>query len=228
MSRAVFPKCVSVGTSAFVGTGISEANFPLATLVSSNAFYNCTKLTSASFPSLTNLPYNSAFAWCTSLKDVYMPNATSLGAAMFYACYALESVSFPMLVQAGTQSTFQACSRLRDVYMPNVTSIATNMFYGCRELRSILLLSASYIYNSAFTSCSKLMSVYLLGSSLVTLGGSTVFNSTPMVITEYTGEYGSIYVPESLYSAYLSKTHWSSIYSSRIVPLTDAQIAEII
>ena len=84
------------------------------------------------------------------------------------------------------------------------------------------------IGSSAFNHCHNLLSLYLLGSSIPTLSNINAFGNTP--ISTYTtstgGVYGSIFVPESLYSNYIAATRWST-YSARIVSLTDAQIVAL-
>jgi spore maturation protein SpmB len=72
-----------------------------------------------------------------------------------------------------------------------------------------------YISGGAFTLCTKLVSLYLLGSNMVTLT-SSAFVSTPLMQYSYTGDYGSIYVPASLYSSYIKAAYWSAM-SARFV-----------
>lgn len=59
------------------------------------------------------------------------------------------------------------------------------------------------------------MSIYLLGSSVVTLANISVFDGTPMSRSNYTGAFGSIFVPASLVAAYQSATNWAT-YKDRI------------
>ena len=58
-----------------------------------------------------------------------------------------------------------------------------------------------------------------MGSSVASLS-STAFYYTPMSSIGYIGAYGSIFVPESLYSAYVRASGWS-YYSNRIVSVAE-------
>ena len=59
------------------------------------------------------------------------------------------------------------------------------------------------------------MKLYLLSTSVVTLSNKNAFTLTPMSNSTYTGNFGSIYVPMSLVSAYKTATNWAT-YSARI------------
>ena len=63
---------------------------------------------------------------------------------------------------------------------------------------------------------------------MYSLGLSTIFASSP--ISNYTtstgGVQGSIFVPESLYSAYVESNNWS-VYADRFVSLTDDQVQNV-
>lgn len=112
--------------------------------------------------------------------------------------------------------------------MPNLKYIGTNTFLNCPQLSVVSFPNLSYIGASAFYACGNLVNVYLLGSSVVGLGASTAFYNTPLGPgNAHTGSvYGSIFVPESLYSTYIASTTWALI-SSYIVSLTDAQISAL-
>ena len=58
---------------------------------------------------------------------------------------------------------------------------------------------------------------------MATLSNKNAFNNTPISVSTYTGDFGSIYVKASLFDAYKAATNWVT-YSDRFVSLTDAQI----
>ena len=144
-------------------------------------------------------------------------NATIIGSYAFYQCSALTSATFSVATTIFTNAFYQ-CSALTSVTFPSVTTISSGAFYQCKTLTAVSFPAVSYISSYAFTYCYNLLSFYLLGSSIPTLTNSNTFNSTP--ISNYTtstgGVYGSIFVPASLYSSYLTATNWS-LYSSRFV-----------
>ena len=76
----------------------------------------------------------------------------------------------------------------------------------------------SIINDLAFTSCYNLISLNLTNvSSVPILSGTSVFNSTPIGgYSASAGQFGSIYVPASLYNDFLVAENWSNV-SSRIV-----------
>ena len=100
----------------------------------------------------------------------------------------------------------------------------------CNALSTVTLnwTSATQISNRAFSQCYNLLSFYLLGPTVLPLQNINAFATTP--ISNYTtstgGVYGSIYVPESLYSSYITATNWAT-YSARFVSMTDAEISAV-
>lgn len=183
-----------IGNYAFTGlSSLTTISFPSASYIGSSAFQSCSALTTASFPSATSICY-CAFWGCSSLTTVSFPSVTSIGGHAFASCYSLTAASFPSVTSIGVYA-FEHCSSLTTASFPNATSIG----------------------GYAFDSCYNLLSVYLLGSSIPAIG-TNAFRSTP--IGGYTtltgGVYGSVYVPASLYSSFLTADNWSSI-AARIV-----------
>ena len=180
------------------------------------AFYGCVSLASVSLPQATTIGTN-AFANCYSLASINSPQVTSIGAGAFTQCYALISVNLPQVTSIGYYAFF-SCYSLTSISLPQTVFIAYSAFEQCKSLPSISLPQISYIGSYAFNSCYNLISLYLLGSSIPTLANISAFKSTP--ISNYTtstgGVYGSIFVPASLYSSYLTAKNWST-YSARIV-----------
>ena len=90
----------------------------------------------------------------------------------------------------------------------------------CQNLTNVSLPKVSFMSSYAFQQCYNLLSLYLNVSSIPSLQNINVFSSTP--ISNYTtstgGVYGSIFVPTSLYSSFISATNWAN-YSSRIVSM---------
>ena len=231
------PNCSSIGWSAFnLCNSLEEIYFPNCTNIGNYAFQSCIKLSNAFFPSCTSIG-NAAFQYCSSLASISFPNCTSIGNYAFWGCRSLVSASFPSCTSIGG-SAFQSCSGLRTINLPQCSSIGNGAFSSCSSLESIDLPLCSFIGksafglcyslntvrlgactsidNSAFFKCYNLLSLYLLGSSIPIL--SDTFGSTPIAgyTTSTGGVYGSIYVPASLYSSFLTANNWSS-FSSRIV-----------
>ena len=166
------------------------------TEIPTRAFYNCITLTTASFPA-----------------------CTTIGLRAFYSCIALTTASFPACTYVRS-SAFANCFALTTAYFPSLTSIPNaartgkGVFEGCSALIMISLPACSAIGSAAFRSCISLMSLYLMRSLVTTLNNTTAFTNTPLSA----GGSGTIYVPSSLWSSYLTARNWSTL-SSKIVSM---------
>ena len=160
-----------------------------------------------------------AFCGCSNLTSIDLPQVTSIGTYAFSQCYSLTTINLPKCISIGGIA-FASCQNLTSINLLECTSIGNSVFDGCYSLTMVSLPKCIYIGNYAFNYCYNLLSLYLLGSSVPTLSNISAFKSTP--ISNYTtstgGVYGSIYVPASLYSNYITATNWS-IYSARIVSM---------
>ena len=113
--------------------------------------------------------------------------------------------------------TIHGCSALTEAIFSRAVSIGNSAFYGCSALAMVSLPAVSSIASGAFQQCVNLVSLYLLGPMICTLAASSVFSSTPIGgFSDVAGELGTIYVPESLYSSYITRNGWYYL-SSRIV-----------
>lgn len=93
-------------------------------------------------------------------------------------------------------------------------------------ITTIYLSDCSHIYENAFGNCGKLQSLYLLGngSSICTLMNANAFANTPMSNSTLAPfGWGSIYVPSSMYNAYVAASNWSQ-YSARIVGYGESEV----
>ena len=180
------------------------------------AFYSYQLLTTVSFPNVTSIG-SYAFGYCTSLTTVSFPVVTSIKSYAFYSCTSLTTINFPKATHIESYA-FRYCYSLTAASFPVATIIGSNAFQYCSALTTASFPSAMSIGSYAFRNCYNLLSLYLLGSSVPTLTNISAFASTP--ISNYTtstgGVYGSIYVPASLYSSYITATNWTR-FSSRFV-----------
>lgn len=228
LTAAHFSNATSIGTYAFAYcSSVSTISFPNVTSIGSYAFYHCSALTTISFPSVTSIN-GYAFAFCTSLTTASFPSVIGISSYVFYDCTSLSTVSFPNATSIGS-SAFCGCESLSTASFPNATSIGSYAFCGCKSLSTVNLPNVTSIGAFAFSACYNLISLYLSSISTVpTLSGTSVFRSTP--IGGYTGStggvYGSVYVPASLYSSFLTATGWSDI-AARIVSISDSSSSSI-
>lgn len=124
------------------GGGDTDAEDDIITRTISGSYYN----------SRVSVVGTNAFAYCTKLTAVSLDNATSIGTSAFATCSSLETVRFSNATVIGNYA-FQACSRLTTAIFPTASSVGNSVFYGCTHLMSIYFLSTSVasIKSTAFT-----------------------------------------------------------------------------
>ena len=217
LSVVSFPACLSIGEYAFEYCfALESASFPVCTTMDYGAFRACTsKLSEVIFPQLSVIP-SEAFAYCYSLVSASFPNATIIKGTAFESCSRLEQVYFPELLEIWHEA-FDGTA-ISQISLPKLISAGGGAFAYMSYLQEISLPNLEFIETSAFKGCSVLSKVYLMNSSVVGCSniGSDYFAYTPIVESSYLGYYGSIYVPQSLLTAYKSAIGWSA-YSDRIV-----------
>ena len=214
LPSTVFPALTSIGINAFSScTNLSTADFPEALSIGAAAFFGCRRLETISFPKVVSVE-TDAFAECSYLSQVYMPEATYIGNEAF----ALST----MFNIDGSPITYW----LYSLSLPKVQTISTAAFRNRYNLRTVSLPQLSALASSVFYNCRSMSQLYLLGSSVPTMQNRNCLSNTPMSNSTYLGYFGSIYVKESLATAFKSATNWAQ-YSSRIVGLTDAQISAL-
>lgn len=229
VSEVEFPHVLSIASSAFWGAkSLTKAFFAQATVIGDTAFRDASRLANISFPEVSYIGYMGLYG-CSALTSLDFPKLVSVSADAFNQCRKVTHVSFPQLQHVGGGSAFYACYSLASAYFPKLLDVSNYAFCYCSELSTIRFdAPVSLLSYSAFHNCRKLLSVYLLGDSVAKLSDVRVFYSTP--ISTYTastgGVRGSVFVPLSLLSDYTTATNWVT-YSSRIVGLTDEEIAAL-
>ena len=197
------------------GGQLETLSLPKCQILKSGAIAAQSYLTSVYLPSVTTIERN-AFAFCLSLTEAIFPFVTSLGRSAFSGCSEMTIASFPLMSEVPGRC-FSDCIKLSSVYFPLATKIGDEAFGNCTALTEASFSLVTTISQSAFAGCTSLKSIYFPGE-FVTLTGGHIFESTPMIVPNQSGEYGSIYVPASLLTRYQSETNWA-VYSSRFVAI---------
>lgn len=218
---AIFPSASYIGESAFAYCETIESiNASSCTIIGSNAFYECSSLASVYFPVCSTI-YENAFYNCSSLEAVNFPSCMIIGSDAFNNCNALINASFPSCTIIES-SAFCECSSLTNISFPVCTSIYGSAFYGCSSLYNLSFPAVEYIGGSAFGpfDYDASVSFYFLGngSSVVSIDQSWI----PVNLDEHeiSIDYSlSIYVPASMYTAYLEDNSWGQ-YSNWIVSVS--------
>lgn len=189
-------------------------------IVDNDAFMECRKLHSVSFPNAISLGEYS-FGGCGSLINVELPLVKEIGYGSFAECYNLVSIDLPNAVTVA-DSCFRNCDKLENVNIPKVEMARYSMFYNCISITKIDLPSVVSIgdtwNNYVFYGCKNLTAVILRSTTMVTALGDNnqqMFYDTPIA-----NGTGYIYVPAALIDTYKADTAWST-YASQFRALED-------
>ena len=225
------PKATTINACAFeYCSALTSIDLPLITQVGTRrTFYSCISLAEVNCPKLLVIPgscflqvrYSTSttsrygtFAYCRSLQTISVPSVSFIGATAFAYCSYLTSFIGPRVLTVGGSYITSSSKSGKSTYRH---SLYGGAFERCYRLSMVSLPIVTKISTYAFAFCYNLLSLYLMGSSIPSLV-TTAFYSTPISTrtTSTGGVYGSIFVPASLYNAYLTASGWS-VYASRIV-----------
>ena len=140
------------------------------TAIGTNAFVNCTTLTSVTIPDSVISIGDYAFCGCTSLTGVIIPNGiTNIGQYVF-AGTSLTNVTIPNNVTNIGDWAFYQCEYLASITIgTNVTSIGNWAFCNCYSLTDVKFPdSVKNIGNTAFVECNSLTNV-TIGNGVTTI-----------------------------------------------------------
>ncbi len=136
----------NLGSSAFSGcTALETADLSGCsnlTVLPTETFYNCGKLTSVSLPSAISTIDTYAFSGCSNLTSLSFPSGlTTIGEYAFNGT-GITSLSLPSSVSSIGNGAFMYCSSLKDVKVKaNVTTLPASLFEGCVALETVNLPS---------------------------------------------------------------------------------------
>ena len=117
----------------------------------SSFYYNIpSSLRSVTITSNASIPSN-AFYNCSMLTSITIADGvTHIGKDAFYRCTGLTSVTIPNSVTSIGSYAFDRCSRLKNITIPcSLTSIGDGAFYKCTGLTSIIVDEGNTKYHSA-------------------------------------------------------------------------------
>jgi len=157
---------------------------------------------------ITNIR-SCAFAECSKLTAVSFPDVLSVGDSAFRGCTSLTTATMPSAEYIGIYA-FENCSKLETVSLPSASYVGYGCFGYCSALESVNFPNLQVLSGQAFMLCGSLKTLVIGGSSVVSGGYSMLYGTNSML---------SIYVPDSLVTAYQSANYWSA-FASRIVGLS--------
>ena len=96
----------------------------------SNAFRDCTALTTVTIPDTVEDIDDGAFRNCSSLSSIVIPDSVDeIGDQAFYGCTALSSVTLSKKLKEIDERTFAECPKLSKIVVPDsVTKIENGAF----------------------------------------------------------------------------------------------------
>jgi hypothetical protein len=124
------------------GITISKAIKVSATkTIGEGAFYNCTGLTTTSFPQGIEEIGTGAFYGCEKLAAIDVQATTeTIGYGAYYGCKAAETVTLNAGIKEIGDYAFYGCEAFTTLTIPStVTSIGSSAFYKCDGLTSLTI-----------------------------------------------------------------------------------------
>lgn len=149
----------------FNNTRLISASFPESVVeLGEYAFYGCTSLTEIEIPGqITKIP-SYAFYNCKNLKSIEIPDSvTGFDNGAFSLCLALETINIPDGVLTSGKESFLACTSLTSVTIPSLMSILDmSLFFACTSLETVVLSEGVTTINDiAFGFCAALQTIDL-------------------------------------------------------------------
>ena len=114
-------QCSTITSHVFELSPLTSADLSKCinlTSISEMAFYNCSALTSVSFPSSLQMIGESAFETCDALTSADLSKCVDLSSVIrlaFYSCSSLHSITFPGSLQSIGDNAFTECSSLKEI-----------------------------------------------------------------------------------------------------------------
>lgn len=203
LSNISIPNLTSIGSGAFWNSGIQSINnLGSITTIPSDAFNNCSQLTSLKIPSTVTSIYHNAFIKCKNLQETYdLSNVTFIEYNSFSECnkvvisnfpriatypsncfYGIgnSSITIPKEVTTLENGVFWNCKNLTQVTFEspcNITTLSIDLFNACTSLQSIVIPEGITTVNrDCFSGCTSLQSIEF-PSTVTTFNGRVAFNS---------------------------------------------------
>ncbi len=175
-NSAFIPNSVtSIGEYAFDGCSLTNINIPdSVTTICSDAFKDCSKLSSLCIPASVTKIEHAAFLNCGSLNEIVVDSANTKYDSR-NNCNALIDKSSDTLLRGSNNTiipsninvigsyAFSGCNQMTGITIPsNITTIYYCAFKDCTNLEGIVIPnSVTYFADQEFQGCTNLKAVVL-------------------------------------------------------------------
>lgn len=177
------------------------------TVIGSNAFYLCKKLSNLIFEKDCKLERieEGTFFSCIELRRVDLPTSLmTVERNAFYGCTKLETITFPdhSLCNLDHESVFAGCESLKDITFGRfcaLTVFGQSTFSGCTKIEQITIpANCTTIGNNCFENCASLSNiVFEKGSQMQRVGDNAFIGCKSLV--NYTIPDKSAYISNDMF-----------------------------
>lgn len=233
---AIANRLTAIGQGAFAGAqGLSSITLPESVQsIGSEAFRNCSALTTIVIPDKVTAIPAYAFSGCSALESVSMPEGiTSIGDGAFQNCYALGVVTLPAKLTSINQGTFYGCSKLTEIEIPSgVVNIGSTAFAYCAGLVKITIpATVTSIGSNAFLGVNGLTMYCHSGSQAANYAASNKIGTVMTFTVRFLSDTGTLLSSQEIVNGSSAtaptmpqrpgyKLKWSSSYSNVTSDLT--------
>ena len=209
IKEITLPMCEVIGEDTLRDIRARYLNLPKVKTIESKGLRYAEALVSISLPECKEIK-GHGMAYCKKISQIFLPKCVSLSFSTFYMCDNLQSISLPVC-KTISRDTFHSCNSLSFISLPMLEKVPVQGLAWMMNLHEVYLEKCSEIaewgfYNPNYPSRqTDQLSIYLNTSTVTALSNINAFPDNT-----------TIYVPESLYSAYILDTNWSPLFSKII------------
>lgn len=179
-------------------------------ILGSYAFAERKNITSVTISNdLTSNKWGSnAFLNCTGITSLSAPNLTQIKGKLCNGLSNLATVSFPKVTLINGDQSIES-TKITTLVLPALTGgIYNNALRFNTLLTAVDLNACTSFGGNCFSGCTSMNVLVIRGSSVPTLGSVNSFTNTPFADGN---AGGTLYVPENMIASYQAASNWATI-----------------